>query len=108
MRSRSRWAGLLVTALLLSGAATAQVTRPLYDSATVSFAHSLPAGISHKTAQQAVITFQKIGEGKPIDKTDSLFLEQWMPGYLHHDPAVAAPRRPPARLQPLKAKSHSL
>lgn len=55
---------------------------PLYDSTKVSFAHTLPAGVTHKAAQQAVITYGKIGGGKLLDHTDTLFLQQHDPAYL--------------------------
>lgn len=90
---------LLLTAILLAALALrgqaqtapkalpAKANRPqkgtrLYDSTRVTFAHTLPEGISHKTVQQAVITYGKIGAGQPLDRTDSLFLQQRDPLYL--------------------------
>lgn len=66
----------------------------LYDSTKVSFAHSLPAGITHKAAQQAVVTYGKIGAGKPLDRSDTLFLQQHDPAYLRAiAPPLATPRQ---------------
>jgi hypothetical protein len=79
---------MLILALLLAllPSQTGRPAKPpkppkqLYDSTKVSY--TLPPGISHKTAQQAIRTYGKIGEGKPLDHTDSVFLKQRDPAYL--------------------------
>lgn len=82
---------MIISLLLLVGALVsptqthprpARQKAPLYDSTKVSFAHSLPAGVTHKAAQQAVVTYGKIGAGKPLDRSDTLFLQQHDPAYL--------------------------
>jgi hypothetical protein len=69
----------VVLAGLVTSAAHGQASMP-YDSTQVSY--MLPAGISHKAVQQAVRTYGKVGQGLPLDHTDTLFLNQWMPGLL--------------------------
>lgn len=54
--------------------------KPPYDSTKVNY--KLPPGISHKTAQQAVRTYGKIGAGQPLDHEDSVFLKKRDPDYL--------------------------
>ena len=102
---RLLFSALLLTSLTLpaqaqktTGRKPPRASRPaaqLYDSTRVDFAHTLPDGISHKAAQQAVITYGKIGAGKPLDHADSLFLQQRDPQYLPARAELEARRRRP-------------
>jgi hypothetical protein len=85
-RVRGRLLGAL---LLLSAGAQAQgvpsgaATVQNYDTTTVSW--TLPAGMSHKTARQAVATLTKMGttlDKSRLTPADSAFLYKWMPGVL--------------------------
>lgn len=96
--SRPGWILSAIAMLLLAQPSAAQQKpraqrqRPLYDSTQVSFV--LPAGISHKAAQQAVRTYGKVGAGQALDHQDSLFLRQWSPDYLQAAKDRPTPARP--------------
>lgn len=86
---RARGRQLLLGALLLGAGARAQgvpskaATVQNYDTTTVSW--TLPPGMSHKTARQAVATLTKMGttlDKSRLTPADSAFLYKWMPGVL--------------------------
>lgn len=80
----------------------------LYDSTRVSFAKTLPQGVTHKAAQQAVITYGKIGARQPLDRTDSLFLQQTNPAYLEaiaEQPELQVPVKQAKRVKGPRAAS---
>lgn len=86
---RKRRRQVLPALLLLSAGAHAQggpgpaQTVQNYDTATVSW--TLPPGMSHKVARQAVTTLTKLGtthDTSRLTPSDSTFLYKWMPGVL--------------------------
>ncbi|MBG8554965.1 MULTISPECIES: hypothetical protein [Hymenobacter] len=60
------------------------VTVQNYDSTSVPW--TLPPGMSHKEARQAVLTLTKLGPTLTtahLTAADSAFLYKWMPGVLN-------------------------